>query len=63
MMNELFELFAGAYNNIIPADYPNHDYFLCVLLIVLSGVICGGCFLAVSACIVGFLKGFYKGGR
>ena len=32
MLNEFFELFAGAFNEFIPADYVNHDYFLCVSL-------------------------------
>ena len=48
MMNELIELFAGAYNNIIPEDYINHDYFMSVLIIVITACVILGCFLLIS---------------
>lgn len=52
MMNELIELFAGAYNNIISEDYINHDYFLSVLVIVITAcVILGGFAVCVAALV------------
>lgn len=52
MMNELIELFAGAYNNIIPDDYINHDYFLSILVIVIAAcVILGGFAVCVAALV------------
>lgn len=52
MLNEFFELFAGAYNEFVPADYPNHDYFLCVLFIVVTACVVLGCFAVAVASLV-----------
>lgn len=52
MMNELIELFAGAYNNVIPEDYINHDYFLSLLVIVITACVILGCFAVSVAALV-----------
>lgn len=52
MFNDFIELFVGAYNNIVPADYPNHDFFMCIMIIVLSGAVVIGCFAVAVASIV-----------
>lgn len=52
MLNEFFELFAGAYNEFVPADYVNRDYFLCVLFIVVTACVVLGCFAVAVASLV-----------
>lgn len=52
MLNEFFELFAGAYNEFVPSDYVNHDYFLCVLFIVVTACVVLGSFAVAVASLV-----------
>lgn len=52
MLNEFFALFAGAFNEFVPADYVNHDYFLCVLFIVVTACVIVGCFAVAVASLI-----------
>ena len=52
MLNEFIELFVGAYNLLVPADYPDHDFFMCIMIIVIFGVVVLGCFAVAVASLV-----------
>ena len=62
MMNEFFELFAGAFNEFIPADYHNHDYFLCVLFIVVTACVIIGCFAVAVAALCAVTRAILRKG-
>lgn len=52
MFNEFIELFVGAFNNVIPAEYPDHDFMVSVLIIVVSSAVVLGCFAVAVASII-----------
>lgn len=62
MLNEFFELFAGAYNEFVPDDYINHDYFLCILFIVVTACVIVGCFAVAVASLVGVARALLRRG-
>lgn len=54
MMNELFELFAGAYNSVVPAEYVHRLFFISVICCIVTFCILAGAFI-ILACVVRFL--------
>ena len=56
MLNDFLDLFLGACYNYISPDYPNREYFACILCIVVLGILCAAVFGLVLILVHGTFK-------